>query len=531
MPDPLRLADPLALVTGAMAREVAAAHGVCGRPLIRRVLDRDTGTDTQVAIPCGSTRERVCPSCAAKARRLRIQQCAEGWHRDTEPDCADDADTDEGDAYGEDQVDDDSASSRRDRGGHAPRSDVRTPRTCLGCRSRTAPWAGPTPRRTVGSIGRRCSSPSPFRRTGRCGRVRRSTRTPTTTAVPRSDAVVFPRLVDRFWQNLRRVAGYRVQYFAAVEPQQRLAPHLHAAIRGTIPRQVIKQVVRATYLQVWWPSFDTAGLRRPQAPLGRPRLRRPRHRAAAADLAGSPGPGRPRHPRARGPVREAARHGRDRRPLGRCGPGDPVSDEVPHQVHRRRLHTRRRRRPRPIRATWRTSTGCMPSCSTCPVVSGARTGSATASNRWMPDLAWLLVGVAGKPMTGTISGLAAAVSSSPGSGPARPWPSIAPTAPPWSGKPWKQRGCSLRRSNAWPRPCWRRTASPGSCGPTPDPTRPPTFAWSWPPSPNNSAGVRSTRPPRKQRRLWTTVQQRHPDQTGSDPHKRAGRDHTSASPG
>ena len=47
----------------------------------------------------------------------------------------------------------------------------------------------------------------------------------------------------------------------------------------------------------------------------------------------------------------------------------------------------------------------------------------------MPDLAWLLVGVAGKPMTGTISGLAAAVSSSPGSGPARPWPSTAPTGP------------------------------------------------------------------------------------------------------
>ena len=55
---------------------------------MRRVLDRDTGTDTQVAIPCGSTRERVCPSCAAKARRLRIQQCAEGWHRDTEPETA-----------------------------------------------------------------------------------------------------------------------------------------------------------------------------------------------------------------------------------------------------------------------------------------------------------------------------------------------------------------------------------------------------------------------------------------------------------
>jgi hypothetical protein len=69
------------------------------------------------------------------------------------------------------------------------------------------------------------------------------------------DALHFARLVDRFWQNLRRAAGYRVQYFAAVEPQARLAPHLHAAIRGTIPRAVLRQVIKATYLQLWWPSF------------------------------------------------------------------------------------------------------------------------------------------------------------------------------------------------------------------------------------------------------------------------------------
>ena len=70
------------------------------------------------------------------------------------------------------------------------------------------------------------------------------------------DALHFARLVDRFWQNLRRAAGYRVQYFAAVEPQQRLTPHLHAAIRGAIPRAVLRQVIKATYLQLWWPSFD-----------------------------------------------------------------------------------------------------------------------------------------------------------------------------------------------------------------------------------------------------------------------------------
>ena len=48
------------------------------------------------------------------------------------------------------------------------------------------------------------------------------------------DALHFPKLADRFWQNLRRCAGYKVQYFAAIEAQRRLAPHLHAAIRGAI---------------------------------------------------------------------------------------------------------------------------------------------------------------------------------------------------------------------------------------------------------------------------------------------------------
>src|SRR4029079_12185845 len=63
------------------------------------------------------------------------------------------------------------------------------------------------------------------------------------------DAIHFGELVDRFWQNLRRACGWPVQYFAAVEPPKRLAPHLHAAIRGTMPRPLIRQVVAATYHQ------------------------------------------------------------------------------------------------------------------------------------------------------------------------------------------------------------------------------------------------------------------------------------------
>src|SRR5690348_7263961 len=74
------------VVTDDMARELAIAQRVCVRPIIRRVEDRQTGTTDIVAIPCGSTRDSVCPSCAHKAKVLRMQQCAEGWHRDHEPD-------------------------------------------------------------------------------------------------------------------------------------------------------------------------------------------------------------------------------------------------------------------------------------------------------------------------------------------------------------------------------------------------------------------------------------------------------------
>ena len=68
------------------------------------------------------------------------------------------------------------------------------------------------------------------------------------------DALHFAALFDRFIQNLRRFLGYDVQYFAAVEPQRRLAPHIHIAIRGTLSRAELRQVLAATYHQVWWPA-------------------------------------------------------------------------------------------------------------------------------------------------------------------------------------------------------------------------------------------------------------------------------------
>jgi Replication initiator protein, pSAM2 len=64
-------------------------------------------------------------------------------------------------------------------------------------------------------------------------------------------------LSDRFIQNLRRLTGYDLQYFAAIEPQRRLAPHVHMAIRGTVSRRELREVIAATYHQVWWPSTAT----------------------------------------------------------------------------------------------------------------------------------------------------------------------------------------------------------------------------------------------------------------------------------
>jgi Replication initiator protein, pSAM2 len=42
--------------------------------------------------------------------------------------------------------------------------------------------------------------------------------------------------------------------FAAIEPQRRLAPHVHIAMRGTVSRAELRRVLAATYHQVWWPN-------------------------------------------------------------------------------------------------------------------------------------------------------------------------------------------------------------------------------------------------------------------------------------
>ena len=68
-----------------VAQALAEQHGVCIRPLAMRRIDTTTGRVDIVPVPCGSTREDQCRPCADKARRLRMVQCRQGWHLDNEP--------------------------------------------------------------------------------------------------------------------------------------------------------------------------------------------------------------------------------------------------------------------------------------------------------------------------------------------------------------------------------------------------------------------------------------------------------------
>ena len=183
----------------------------------------------------------------------------------------------------------------RDSGGGPPsgpgrRGTVRTLRTCLACRWSSGRWAGRslalrgpgyTGRRVLDvhvAVVRRCTDGTP--RTGGYDYRRAAL-----------DAMHFPKLVDRFWQNLRRTAIGMAQYFAVVEEQRRLAPHLHAAVRGAIPRAVVREVAAATYHQVWCrasqdvhPEQHAAGLEAGTW------VRRPVDGCGAADLGRGPRP-------------------------------------------------------------------------------------------------------------------------------------------------------------------------------------------------------------------------------------------------
>ncbi|WP_017614644.1 replication initiator [Nocardiopsis salina] len=292
-----RLAQPLARE---VAEQVAADHGVCVRPVSLRRTAMGTGETEIIDVPCGSTLESRCPSCAKRKRSLRRTQCEEGWHLASEPVVEPDPPTEQQQDWVEQRAVVTAEREKLAASGCDPEqltaldaaiADLDEEITASGLRGSVTRSASPdsgsrrvrsTKRRqdvldlpkrpmTRKTVGRAFTDPDSgkvFRPSlfltltlDSYGRVR-SDGTPVDPSTydyrrAARDTLHFSKLIDRFVQNLRRVAGFDVQYFASVEPQRRLAPHLHMATRGTLPRAELRQIAAATYHQVWWPHADT----------------------------------------------------------------------------------------------------------------------------------------------------------------------------------------------------------------------------------------------------------------------------------
>ena len=271
-----------------VVKDLAAEHGACLRPVQLRRTEIDTGHVEQVLIPCGHTLASVCPPCAERARMLRATQCREGWHLDHEPVIDPDPATGKQRALVTDRAEPPSRPGRPSQRGldtadlderigelneHITEAGMRgnvLPNQSRRHRStRRRQDAAPLPRRSVSNrtVGKTYTAPDgkTFRPSlfvtltcpsyGRVGQDG-APADPDTYDYTRAarDALHFAALFDRFIQNLRRLVGYDLQYFAAIEPQRRLAPHVHIAIRGTISRAELREVIAATYHQVWRPT-------------------------------------------------------------------------------------------------------------------------------------------------------------------------------------------------------------------------------------------------------------------------------------
>ena len=131
-----------------MIRAVAVANGVCVRPIMQRLVDTLTGREQLVPIDCGSTQDRKCPTCAERNRRLRMQQCREGWHT-TEETLPPLPEPDDNDDEAEDEDEPEDGRRRLQLGGCGRRGGVRTCRTCPGFRSSTGRSGGRSPATTA----------------------------------------------------------------------------------------------------------------------------------------------------------------------------------------------------------------------------------------------------------------------------------------------------------------------------------------------------------------------------------------------
>jgi hypothetical protein len=313
-----RMAQPL---TRDVLRGIAEHYGVCVHPIAIRRIDKQTGETSIMDVPCGARLASKCKPCAERNRRLRQQQIREGWHLAEEPmppvelpsdevkaavllRCSFAFDRDESLRAGQwDQVAeldqaiaelDEQLSTMRVRGRLAVPAEIGSSRRTRSTKRRedaTELPRLPVDNRTVGKTyhtkdgktfqpsmlltitlpGHGTVHSGPRTRRGHlipceCGALHGQKDPllgtpidPATYDYRRAacDAIFFAAALDRFWQNLRRAAGWNIQYAGAVEMQKRLAPHAHLAMRGTLPKALLRKVVEATYHQVWWPQFDT----------------------------------------------------------------------------------------------------------------------------------------------------------------------------------------------------------------------------------------------------------------------------------
>ena len=284
-------ADRRAMPTFAEVAEAAGEkYGVCVRPLIMETFDTLTGVMSHQAIPCKATVASKCAPCAKKAKALRIQQCREGWHLDHEPadeepdvtesqtqllelradlftvyqDAKADGDIDQMRATAAEVAWVDEQLAKMGVRGTLPPLEPRKKVTHRSTKRRQDAPGLPrfkVEKRTLGAEYAGKYRPSLFVTftLPSYGPVRSSAPVDHENYDYRSaarDCVHFASLVDRFMQNLRRAIGWDVQYFATVEPQKRGAPHLHVALRGSIPRKLVQHVAAATYHQVWWPHHE-----------------------------------------------------------------------------------------------------------------------------------------------------------------------------------------------------------------------------------------------------------------------------------
>ena len=257
-----------------VVKDLAVEHGACIRPVQLRRTNLDTGEIDQVLVPCGhtlATSARRAPNGPGRCGRRNAGKA--GTSR-TNPTSTPDPATEDQQWWIEKRAE---AQQLRDqaaerRAGHRPTWTSSSPswtrrsptRACAGRSLPARPArrhrstrrrqdAPDLPRRKVSprTVGKTYTAPDgkTFRPsmfvTLTCpsyGRVGEDG-TPADPAAydydrAARDALPFAALFDRFIQNLRRYLGYDVQYFAAVEPQRRLAPHVHIAMRGTVvPRR------------------------------------------------------------------------------------------------------------------------------------------------------------------------------------------------------------------------------------------------------------------------------------------------------